>query len=435
MEEGGLVLKAKDERRIEVLIRVAAGLLSATEAAGLLGVSDRQARRLAAAYRSEGPRGVVHGNRGRPPAHTLPKELRDQVRALATGRYAGVNHSHLAELLAEREGIQIARSTLTDILREAGVRSPRPQKRRSRHRSRRERYPQEGMLLQIDASHHDWLQGRGPRLALLAVIDDATGKVAGARFHETEDARGYLLLLRDVCRKVGIPHAIYSDKHAVFWPTRSETLQEQLAGRRSPTQFGRAMAELGIQLIAAHSPQAKGRIERLWGTLQDRLVSELRLANVASMREANAFLPSFLARCNRSFAVIPESPGSAYRQRLGAAELDRTLCFKHERVVGKDNIVRLDQVVLQILPGPSRLGYARATVVIHESLDHRFSVHFGGRQLPAKLLPLRKLLTPKRPLRRAPSPTDTPTQPTLLWKPPPDHPWRNSALRTKSLGT
>ena len=428
-------MKANDERRIEVLIRVEAGLLSATEAAGLLGVSDRQARRLAAAYRAEGPRGVVHGNRGRPPAHALPEELRDRVRALATGRYAGVNHTHLAELLAEREGIQLPRSTLADILREVGVRSPRPQKRRSKHRSRRERYPQEGMLLQIDASHHDWLQGRGPRLALLGVIDDATSKVAGARFHETEDARGYLLLLREVCRKVGVPHAIYSDKHSVFWPTRGETLQEQLAGRRSPTQFGRAMAELGVQLIAAHSPQAKGRIERLWGTLQDRLVSELRLANVTTIEEANAFLPAFLARCNRTFAVAPQTPGSAYRQRLGAAELDRTLCFKHERVVGKDNIVRLDQVILQILPGPNRLGYARATVAIHESLDHRFSVHYEGRQLATRLVPLRKLLTPKPALRRLPVPTDTPPRATLPWKPPPDHPWRNSTLRTKSLGT
>src|ERR1035437_8347350 len=174
MEEGGLLLKAQDERRSEVLTRVAAGLSSATEAAGLLGVSDRQARRLVAAYRAEGPRGVVHGNRGRRPVHAVADEVRGQVRALAAGRYAGVNPSHLAELLGEREGIQIPRSTLVDILREVGFRSPQPQKRRSRHRSRRERFAQEGMLLQIDASHHDWLQGRGPRLTLLGVIDDAT---------------------------------------------------------------------------------------------------------------------------------------------------------------------------------------------------------------------------------------------------------------------
>lgn len=431
MEEGGLVLKAKDEQRIEVLIRVEAGHLSVVEAAGLLTVSERQVRRLLVSYRLQGPRGVVHGNRGRPPAHAIGEELRDRIRALATGLYSGVNHSHLAELLAEREGIAIPRSTLSDILREANIRSPRPQRRRSRHRSRRERYPQEGMLLQIDASHHDWLQGRGPRMVLLAVIDDATGKVPAACFHDTEDGRGYFLLVRDLCRKTGVPMAIYSDKHSIFWPTQGETLKEQLAGRHSPTQFGRAMSELGIQLIAAHSPQAKGRVERLWGTFQDRLVSELRIAGITTMEEANAYLPGFLARFNRTFAVDPATPGSAYGRRRKAAELEHILCFKHERVVSKDNLVKLDQVVLQLLPGPNRLGYSKATVAIHESLDHRFTVHFQGRQVPAKLIPLRKLLTP-RPKRMAGPP---PRVIQLPHSPPPTHPWRRYPAVTKSLGT
>lgn len=434
MNEGGLVLKAKDEQRIEVLVRLEAGMLDVVAAARLMGVSERQVRRLRSAYREAGPRGVVHGNRGRPPAHAHDAEVRDTVRSLATGTYAGVNHTHLSELLREREGLVIPRSTLSDILREVGVRSPRPQKRRSRHRSRRERYPEEGMLLQIDASLHDWLQGRGPRFTLLAVIDDATGKVAGIRFHESEDSRGYLLLLRDVCRKVGVPQAIYSDRHAIFWPTNGESLKEQLAGRCSPTQFGRAMAELGIQLIAAHSPQAKGRIERLWGTLQDRLVSELRLAGVSTMAEANAYLPGFIRRFNRSFSVTAATPGSAYRPRCSAAVLDRILCFKHERVVSKDNTVRLDQVILQILPGPNRVGYAKAMVSIHESLDHRFSVHFDGLQLASKIVPLRKLLTPKRPLTKPPRTPEPPPQHPLPWRPPPNHPWRRS-LVTKSPGT
>ena len=435
MEEGGLVLKANDEQRIEVLIRLEAGLLTVAGAAVLLGVSERQARRLVAAYRERGPRGVVHGNRGRPPAHAVGADLRDQVRALATGRYAGVNHSHLAELLAEREGISFPRSTLSDILREAGIRSPRPQKRRAKHRARRERYPQEGLLLQVDASHHAWLQERGPRLVLLAVIDDATGKVPAARFHETEDAHGYFVLMRDLCRRTGVPQALYTDKHSIFWPTNGETLKEQLAGRRSPTQFGRAMAELGIQLIAAHSPQAKGRVERLWGTLQDRLVQELRLANVTTMEQANAYLPRFLERFNRTFAVTPAQPGSAYRPRCKAAELDCVLCFKHERVVSKDNLVKLDQVVLQILPGPNRLGYSKATVAIHESLDHRFSVHFEGRPLPTKLVPLRKLLLPTPAPGRIAIPAPSPPQPPLPWKPPADHPWKRYPAVTKSLGT
>lgn len=436
MEDGGLTLRKNDERRIEVLNRVLAGLLSAAEAAPLLGISERQTRRLVSAYRAEGPRGIVHGNRGRRPARAMTEEVRSKVRALATGIYAGVNHTHLAELLAEREGIVLSRSTLSDVLREVGIRSPRPQRRRSKHRSRRERYPQEGMLLQIDASHHDWLQGRGSRLVLLAVIDDATGKVPAARFHSTEDARGYLLLLRDLCRKVGVPQALYSDKHTIFWPTNGETLHEQLAGRRSPTQFGRAMAELGVQLIVAHSPQAKGRVERLWGTLQDRLVSELRLAGASTLEDANLFLPAFLTRFNRTFSVPAEQPGSAYHPRRKAPELDQILCFKHERVVAKDNVVRLGEVPIQILPGPGRIGYSKATVTIHESLDHRFSVYFEGRQLASKVIPLRVLLTPK-PTRRTRPPGPQPPldeQPQLPWKPPAFHPWRRSAV-TKSFGT
>ena len=404
-------------------------MLSVGEAAALLGVGERQARRLLAAYREQGIRGVVHGNRGRRPAHSHGPSVVETIVALARDEYAGVNHTHLAELLAEREGIHIGRSTLSRLLHQAGIASPRPQKRRSKHRSRRERYPQEGMLLQIDASHHDWLQGRGPRLVLLGVIDDATGKVVSARFHESEDSRGYLLLLRDVCKRVGVPQALYSDKHAVFWPTASASLQEQLAGRRSPTQFGRAMAEAGVQLIAAHSPQAKGRIERLWGTLQDRLVSELRLANACSIEDANHFLSGFLQRFNRSFAVEPREPGLAYGPRLKAAQLNTVFCFKHERVVSKDNTVKLGQMVFQLLPGPDRLGYSKATVTIHESLDHHYSISLGDRRLRVKLVPLRKLLTPKAVPKPRPSRTPQP------WTPPPTHPWRQPLNMTKSLST
>ena len=388
-------MSKQDEQRAVVLGQVGAGVLGIAEAAALIAVSERQVRRLLAAFQRDGPRGIVHGNRGRSPAHATSAEVRAQVIALATGKYEGVNHSHLADLLSEREDLQVSRSTLTRMLSEAGARSPKPQRRRSKHRSRRERYPQEGMLLQIDASHHHWFGKEVPRVALLGVIDDATGKVPAALFQPTEDARGYMTLLRRVVLRTGVPDAIYSDRHSIFWPTNGESLKEQLAGRRSPTQFGRAMADLGIQLIAAHSPQAKGRVERLWGTLQDRLVSELRLAGIATIEQANVFLPAFLARFNRRFAVAPETPGLAYRSRLSASLADAALCFKHERVVTKDNIVRLDDMLFQILPGPNRLGYAKAAVTIRESLDARYSVFYNGRHLPAKLIPLRKLLVPR----------------------------------------
>lgn len=436
MEEGGLELSSKDEQRVSVLNRVLGGALSIRDAAPLLGVSERQARRLMKSYEDAGPRGIIHGNRGRRPVHAVDQEQREQLIALAQEGYAGVNHSHLAELLLEREGLHVSRSTLSRILADAGIRSPRPRKRRSRHRSRRERYPQEGMLLQLDASHHAWLELRGPRFVLMAAIDDATGKVVAARFHPTEEAQGYFLLLRDICHKTGVPQALYSDKHAIFWPTNGESLKEQLAGRRSPTQFGRAMAELGIQMIPSHSPQSRGRIERLWGTLQDRLVTELRLAEVSTMEQANTYLPDFLRRFNRTFTISPALEGSAYRPRRKAAHLDTILCFKHERVVAADNTVSVDGVLLQILPGPGRIGYAKAAVTIHESLNARFSVFLQGRFLPSKLMPRRKLITPKSAPRRPLAPaTSAPPRATAPRKPADDHPWRKYPAVTKSLNT
>lgn len=426
------MLSKQDEQRAMVLGQVGVGVLGIADAAALIGVGERQVRRLLAAYQREGPRGIVHGNRGRAPAHATSPELQAQVIALSTGKYEGVNHSHLAELLSEREGLHLSRSTLGRLLAAAGVRSPRPQRRRSKHRSRRERYPQEGMLLQIDASHHHWFGQEIPRVALLAVIDDATGKVPSAFFQPTEDARGYMTLLRQLVLKTGVPAAIYSDRHSIFWPTNGESLKEQLAGRRSPTQFGRAMADLGIQLIAAHSPQAKGRVERLWGTLQDRLVSELRLAGITTIEQANAFLPAFLARFNRRFTVVADTPGLAYRPPLTASQADAELCFKHERVVAKDNVVRLDGMLFQILPGPNRLGYAKATVTVRESLAARYGVYHNGRHLPAKLIPARKLLVPKaiRPLGPL-----TPLVPPSAAPPASSHPWRRYPSVTKSLNT
>ena len=188
---------------------------------------------------------------------------------MAEGPYAGLNHTHLTEMLSEREGIDLSRSTVRRVLLAGGVRSPRP-RRAPRRYSRRERYSQNGMLLQVDGSRHDWLQGRGPHLTLVGAVDDATGMVPAALFREQEDAQGYLMMLREIIEQHGVPVALYSDRHGIFQrsPKEPESLAEQLRGRRDPTQFGRALRELDNGLVLAHTPQAKGRIERVWGTFQ-----------------------------------------------------------------------------------------------------------------------------------------------------------------------
>ena len=262
-------MTTKEQSRIQVLNGVMEGKVGVAKASGLMGVSERHGWRLLAAYRKEGPAAVAHGNRGRKPATTTCPRTQQRVMELAKGPYAGLNHTHLTEMLAEREDVHLSRSTVRRVLLAGGLRSPR-RRRASKRYSRRERYPQEGMLLQIDGSRHDWLQGRGPYLTLVGAVDDATGTVPFALFRQQEDAHGYMLMLKDIIDHHGVPLALYSDRHGIFQrsPKEPESLAEQLRGRPDPTQFGRALEELGIRLILAHTPQAKGRIERVWGTFQ-----------------------------------------------------------------------------------------------------------------------------------------------------------------------
>lgn len=372
------------------------------EASGVLGLSLRQVRRLMAAYRKEGAAALAHGNRGRQPAHAIPEPLKVRVRELALGAYRGVNHCHLTELLAEREGLCLGRSTVRRIVLGAGLRSPR-RRRPPRHRQRRERYPQEGMLLQVDGSRHRWLEGRGPWLSLIAAVDDATGTVPYALFREQEDAQGYFLLLKGVIERQGVPLALYTDRHGIFQrsPREAETVEEQLSGERQPTQFGRALRELDIGAIFAHSPQARGRIERLNGTLQDRLVSELRLAGASTLEEANRVLGDFLPRYNARFAVPAAQEGSAYRPLPQGLELEGVLCFKYRRTVGPDNVVRWGGHRLQLLPGLDRLSYAYARVEVQERLDGSLAVYYQGRCVATREAPAEAPVLRARDMPRA----------------------------------
>ncbi len=383
-----VTLTKKEQQRLMVLNQVMVGELSMNQAGEVLDLSVRQVKRLVARCRKEGTQALAHGNKGRKPKHALDESTKKKVADLAGSKYTGVNTQHFTELLAEREEIVISRSSVRRILLDVGLTSPR-KRRPPKHRSRRERWSQEGMLLQIDGSHHDWLKGRGPYLTLVGAIDDATGKVPYALFREQEDAQGYFLLLSHIVIKEGIPLALYHDRHGIFLrsPKDSEILEEQLTGDRAPTQFGRLLKELGIASIPASSPQAKGRIERLWGTFQDRLTSELRLAGAKTIEEANQVLWDFLPRYNSKFAVQPPQPGSAYRQPEQGFIPEEIFSFKYQRTVGQDNVVRFRDYRLQIEPSNERSSYARVRVEVHERMDGSIAVYYQGHCLVTKSAP------------------------------------------------
>ena len=323
-----VTLTQREQTRLQVLNSLMADHMTTEQAATLMGVSARHTRRILAAYSKEGAAALAHGNRGRRPANATSDPLATDVVVLARTRYAGVNHTHLSELLREREGIDIGRNTLRKILTDAGMNSPR-RRRPPKHRVRRQRMTREGMLIQIDGSYHRWLGEDGPQFTLLLAVDDATGCVVNALFCEQENTRSYLLLMRDLIRSYGIPLALYSDRHGVFKHTPpSETAA-------APTQFSRAMGEIGVQLIFARSPQAKGRVERTAGTLQDRLVTEMRLAGATTIDDANRVLNDFLPRFNERFRVPPENADTAYRVPDSGMCLDTVLCLKYRRRVGQ----------------------------------------------------------------------------------------------------
>jgi len=375
-----MTLTPEEGRRVHVLTLLEGKRISVGQAAKGLGLTPRQVRRLRVRLREAGPAALIHGNRGRRSDCRLPEALTTQILTLARGRYAGLNDVHLTEKLTTIEGFVVSRATVQRVLRAAGLRSPR-RRRPPRHRSRRPRKAQAGLLLQLDGSPCAWFGPTQPPCSLLAAIDDATGAVLAATFRAQEDAAGYLMLLRTLGMTVGLPAAVYTDAHGIFVRNDAHwTLAEELQGHQDPTQVGRALQALGIHHLVAESPQAKGRIERLWNTLQDRLVAELRLAGSTTMAAGNAFLvATFLPAFNAQFAVPPAVAASAYRPVPRGCDLDRVCAFHYSRQVALDNTVRVATVILQLAPGPHRRSYARAQAEVVQCLDGSWRVYLGDR--------------------------------------------------------
>jgi len=372
-----MTLTMKELKRVEVVQKTVSQEITVMEAAELLGISERQAYRLKGSFKLKGVKGLIHGNRGKVSPRRLDHEISEKIVKLAKGEYEGYNDSFFTERLGEEEGIRISREKVRQILRKQGI-GPKRKRRRPKHRTRRERKPQSGMMLQTDGSRHDWLQGRGEYLTLIGAIDDATNEVPYALFAPYETTEGYMRMLIEIAQEKGLPLSLYADRHSIFQVERhTPTLAEQLNGKPNKTQLGRALDELGITLIPANSPQAKGRIERLWGTFQDRLVSELKRFNAKTIDEANAVLLKFLPDYNRKFTVEPFDKKSAWR-KIDGIDLNKYFCMKYSRVVGNDNTLSFMNRKIQILSTKTRYSFAKAKVDVHHLIDERIRVFYKG---------------------------------------------------------
>ncbi len=423
-----------------VLTHVLAGELDWEAAAAILGLSVRQVRRLVSRFRAAGAGAFVHGNRGRVPVNRVAEPTRMRIVELATTTYAGFNPVHLAETLAEEEAIALCARTVRRILVAGGVPAVRTRRPR-RHRSRRERMPRAGMLLQVDGSRHDWLEGRGPVLTLVGAIDDATGIFTAATFRDQEDAAGYFTVLARTVAAYGRPLALYSDQHGIFVkdPARPPTLTEQLTGKRSTTQVGRALDDARIGWIGATSPQAKGRIERGWGTAQDRLRSELRRAGAATIEEANVVLASWLVRHNGRFAVPPTDPEPAWRSWPDGPSIEAVFSFHYPRRVAPDATLSWAGRPLALPRRADGRSWSGAGVVVQEHLDGSLWVNHGGldyrlAEAPAAPVTLRARHLTREPLAdlvAASRPEPRPALPSAATARPgnhdPNHPWRRYA--------
>ena len=356
MKEVTLQMTQTQINRYHIIMKSLEGKITVAKTAAALGVSERQVTRLRNGVRKEGAAFLIHKNKGQPSPRALSGEEKKKIQELYQSElYRGANFLHFSELLSEHEGIDYCYTTIHKALTESNIESPKKRRRFKPHRSRK-RKPQEGLLIQIDASPFKWFGGNA-MYSLHGGIDDATGNFVGAYMTKNECLLGYYELMRQVIEGNGIPVSTYSDRHAIFRSQQADklTVQEQLDGKfANDTQFGRAMKELGITMIYARSAQAKGRIERLWETLQSRLVIEFRIRKIKTVHDANAFLLEYIPKFNAQFAVDPELTEKAYIPNT--LDLDLVLSVKKARIVDKGGVFSFNNKLWKVLSNslPSR---------------------------------------------------------------------------------
>jgi transposase-like protein len=402
--EDKVLMSVKELRRLSVIHQVMEKKLKQKEAGRLLDLTDRQIRRIVSRVQVEGDVGLAHRSRGKRSNHAIDQQKKTDILRLYTKQYSDFGPTLAAEKLGERDGIGISDETLRRWLLKAGITHFR---RRSRpHRQWRERKRHRGEMIQMDGSHHDWLEGRGPACVLMGYIDDASNRVY-ARFYEYEGTIPAMDSFKRYIRRDGIPLSVYLDKHSTYKAWAEPTIAEQLAGRKPKSQFERALEELGVAVIHADSPQAKGRVERLFGTFQDRLIKEMRLANVCNLDDANRFLSGYLPIYNRRFSVKAAEGADLHRPIPAGLKLDDILCIRTERALRNDFTVAHNKALYQV---HDHIG--AASVIVEERLDGTLRILHQGRRLQYQPISA-------RPAREAPKP-----QPRRPPKPPaPNHPW------------
>lgn len=380
MKKGILGMSQRERQRHHVLRLVLDGRITLREAGQAMGVCYRHAKRLKKRLALHGARGLIHGNRGRPAPNAVKQAVKERIVELSEGPYANFNDTHFTEKLNEAEGIRVSRETVRRFRRACGMK-PKRKRRPKRHHRRRLRKAQEGMMVLWDGSPHKWFGEDEPACCLMAVVDDATGKLLEAFFTEYEGSFGYLKLLNGMIMNYGIPGCIYQDRHSALHRNDDHwSLDEQLAGEQEPTQVGWALKALGISPIFALSPQAKGRVERLFGTLQDRLIAEMELWKIKEMQEANVFLKKvFIEDYNRRFAVEPQQAHKAWRKIPLDLDLQRIISFRYQATVANDNCIRLGDVVIDIPESPRQRGYAKATVEVRQLLNGSWRIYYKNK--------------------------------------------------------
>jgi transposase len=366
-------LSRKELHRPGLLKGLCSGRLKNAQVAAALGITVRHVRRLKRRFEAGGAGALIHGNRGRPSPRRLPAAVRAAVGQFMSTLYVGFNDTHLTEKLREQHGLVVSRESVRRLRRQLG--QP-PQRARRAPKARHRRVPEaaRGALIQIDGSPFPWLEARGPELVLLGAVDDATTEILALQFRPTEDVHGYARLFHDVFTQHGVPLTVYGDRlNLLVRNDRHWSVDEQLAGAQAPTHLGRMLQALAVGYIAARSPQAKGRVERMWATLQDRLVSELRLRDIRTVEAAQAYLPAFIADFNRRFGKPPAQPQAVWRRP--PRDLPLILGCRYRRVVARDNTIRLGP---RLVPLRGRRSYAGLTVEVRELLDGRVVVLHEG---------------------------------------------------------